>query len=358
MAKKSKKRKTGDLNVDAIISKYGDVVSTGSELLDRLKKFKVIGISPALDLGLGGGIREGSCVAMTGDPKTGKTTTALYFAAKCQKEGKKVYYHATEGRVDKHNLEQIEGLNIDDLIIIQSTDDAILSAEKHLNMMEETIKTVKDVVIICDSTSSMVPQDELDGEIRTGVRNALPRLLAMFFKRIANDVQRTGAICVFITHNIANTGGSRFAPAKMADCGNMLQYQVSTNMIITHRQKWEDSTNKWIGQIVNWKIMTSSAGGTPNTLVTSYLKYGVGLDEAREIAELGIQLCLINQGGAWYTLTTLVNNATHPTISAWLDGRDPEKAFKLQGLNNLSDFLRDNPTLREFIYQEIRDMLV
>jgi len=45
-----------------------------------------------LDIALGGGIREGSCVVITGDPKTGKTTTALYFAAKAQKLGKKVYY--------------------------------------------------------------------------------------------------------------------------------------------------------------------------------------------------------------------------------------------------------------------------
>ena len=58
----------------------------------------------------------------------------------------------------------------------------------------------------------MVPQDEIDGEIRLGVRNALPRLLSMFFKRISGDVSRMKAIAVFITHNIANTGGSRFAP--------------------------------------------------------------------------------------------------------------------------------------------------
>ncbi len=359
MAKK-KSKTTGNPTVDGIIAKYGNVVESGIELLEKLKNLKVIGISPSLDLALGGGLREGTCVAMAGDPKTGKTTTALYFAGKAQQQGKNIYYICSEGRVDRHNLEQIKGLDPEKVNIVQSSDEKTLSAEDLLNIMEKILKEERDVVMICDSTSSMCPRDELDGEIRANVRNGLPRLLAMFFKRIANDVQRTGAICIFITHNIANTGGSRWAPSKVADSGNKLQYQISTNMAITHRGRWEDADGKAIGQVANWVIKTSSAGGTPNTTCASYIRYGVGIDETRELAELASELSLINKAGAWYTISCVLENEEDPVIKNWIATNKPSdvaKAFKFQGMAKLMAFLDENDDIRNFVYEELKDLI-
>ena len=59
---------------NSVVSKYGDVVSTGTEVLENINSLEVIGVSPALDIALGGGLREDSVVVMTGDPKSGKTT--------------------------------------------------------------------------------------------------------------------------------------------------------------------------------------------------------------------------------------------------------------------------------------------
>ena len=224
------------------------------------------------------------------------------------------------------------------------------------------------MVAIIDSTSSMVPQDELDGEIRTGVRNALPRLLSMFFKRISGDVARMKAICIFITHNIANTGGSRYSPNKMADCGNMLQYQAGTNMVITHRGKWEvpkDSGNH-VGQIANWVIKTSAAGGTPLKTTESWIRYGIGIDECQEVAQIASEFAMIDRSGAWYTISCAVENREDPTIKSWLienevDPEDEEavtKAFKFQGMERVTNFLETNEDITNFIYQQIREVFL
>ena len=94
----------------------------------------------------------------------------------------------------KENFTGIKGLNIEDIKIVQATDSQpIVSAEMFLNTLEAHVKGTPNLVAIVDSASNMVPQDELDGEIRTGVRNALPRLLSMFLKRVSNDVARTKA---------------------------------------------------------------------------------------------------------------------------------------------------------------------
>jgi len=365
--KKSKAVEYDDPTVATLCKKYGNVIESGTKVLESLETYDTISVSPALDMALGGGLREGQVVVMTGDPKTGKTTTALYAAAKAQAKGKKVYYLNTEGRLTKQNFRGIKGLDVDAIQIVQATDDTpIVSAETYLNIMERLLKEEENLFLICDSTSNMVPQDEIDGEIRTGVRNALPRLLSMFFKRISGDVSRMKAIAVFITHNIANTGGSRFAPSKMADCGNMLQFQAGTNMVITHRGKWEvpKESGNHVGQVANWVIKTSAAGGTPMSTAASWIRYGIGIDESQEIAQIAIDFALIQAKGAWFTIQCLVDNKDQILVTNYLKDNEVDvddleavtKAFKFQGMEKLVNFLNDNQDLRDIVIEEVRDL--
>ena len=369
MAKKKVSKFEDDVVSNQIISKYGGIIESGEEVLEKLEKFNKISVSPALDIALGGGIREGNCVIIGGDPKTGKTTTALYFAAKCQALGKNIIYFNTEGRMTKENFTGIKGLDPKKIKIVQATDEKpVVSAEMYLNALEAYIKGTPDLVVIVDSVSNMVPQEELEGEVRTGVRNNLPRLLSMFFKRISGDVSRNKAIVICILHNIANTGGSRWAPAKMEDSGNMIQYQAGTKMIITHKGKWTktgDDSGPNIGQIANWKVLTSASGGVPNSTAQGWIRYGLGIDEAQEIAQLANEFSMIKRSGAWYEITAAIENRTDPTIKKLLDdnginSNDEEavsKFFKFQGMQNLTDFLSENEDVTTFIHQQIREIV-
>lgn len=350
---------------NSIVSKYGDVVRSGTEVLEAINSLQVIGVSPALDIALGGGLREGSVVVMTGDPKSGKTTTALHFASKCQALGKRVIYVNTEGRLSRQNFDGIKGLQVDKILIVESTDDKILSAQDFLNIIEYYINNDPGCLIIADSLSNMVPQDELGGEIRTGVRNALPRLLSMFFKRISGTLMKNKTILACITHNIANTGGSPYAPSKMADCGNMLQYQAGTNMVITHRGRWQvpKDSGPHVGQIANWTIKTSCAGGLPNSTAESWIRYGVGIDETQEVVQIACEFRLIKTAGAWYTIQCALDDIQHPTVQKLLKENnvgdkeeDIERFFKFQGSNNTLEFLNENPDISSFIYDKIKEL--
>ena len=362
--KKNQNKFETDTVSNSVIDKYGDVVRSGTEVLESINNLEVIGLSPALDIALGGGLREGSVVVMTGDPKSGKTTTALHFAAKCQSKNKRVIYVNTEGRLSKQNFDGIKGLNPDNIIIIESTDDRILTAEDFLNIIEYYINNDPGCLIIADSLSNMVPACELEGEVRTGVRNALPRLLSMFFKRISGTLMKNKIMLICITHNIANTGGSPYAPSKMADCGNMLQYQAGTNMVITHRGKWQvpKDTGEHVGQIANWSIKTSNAGGRPNSTAESWIRYGVGIDEVQEIIQIACEFRLIKASGAWYTVSCAVENTSHPIIAKILSDNsisgeeNIEKFFKFQGVNNVCEFLTQNKVIANFVYEKIKEL--
>lgn len=297
---------------------------------------------------------------------THNTTTALYFASKCQALNKSVYYLNTEGRITKENFTGIKGLDPSKIKIIQSTDkQPLVSAESYLNALEILIKNTEGFVGIVDSVSNMVPKDELEGEIRTGVRNALPRLLSMFLKRISGDVARNKAIVIFITHNIANTSGARYAPLKMADCGNMLQYQAGTNMIIQSRGKWEsEDGSSDIGQVANWIIKTSASGGIPNSKAESWIRYGVGIDEAREICELGVQFSIIHKNGSWFKILPAISHPEAPVVRQIVTdfGKNPdsmediESVFKMQGMASVYNMMNQYPDLVSLVFKEMKDI--
>ena len=50
---------TDDLVTGAVSKKYGEVVKTGTQVLENINSLQTIGVSPALDMALGGGLREG-----------------------------------------------------------------------------------------------------------------------------------------------------------------------------------------------------------------------------------------------------------------------------------------------------------
>ena len=137
-----------------IIKKYGDVVKSGSEIFEERSKLQIIPVSPALDLALGGGIQEGSWVTLMGDPKSGKTTTALQFAATCQSEeydSRPIIYMDVEGRLKSMNLSGVHGLDRERIKVVGANDEP-MSAEQYLNIAETYIRQTPNCVLIVDSS--------------------------------------------------------------------------------------------------------------------------------------------------------------------------------------------------------------
>ena len=89
----SKTKKKVDLSSEKAIKKeFGKVISAGIELVEAKRDLKVLSVSPALDLSLNGGLLEGSWNIISGDPKTGKSTTCLQVCKNAQDEGRPVIY--------------------------------------------------------------------------------------------------------------------------------------------------------------------------------------------------------------------------------------------------------------------------
>ena len=160
------------LNEDVTKTFGENIILTGNAIVDR--KTIIIPVSPSIDIILNGGIPEGSFVILTGQPKCGKTTTSLDFAATAQKaeyahssfkDGREVYYLNIEGRLKKRDLEGIPGLNLNKFHVIGSQQGKILHAEEYLQIGEKIINEIPGCVLIIDSYSALCTEAEITSEM-------------------------------------------------------------------------------------------------------------------------------------------------------------------------------------------------
>jgi len=340
-----------------IIKKYGNVISTGNQILDQRKDFKVISVGPSIDIALGGGIKEGSWIILTGDPKCGKTTTALQIAANCQKEERPIIYLDAEGRLKEMNLLGVDGLDKEKIHIVHAEDEP-LSAEAFLDITVKLVSAKENYRCVCiiDSTSALMPEKELDGDMSPG-RAGLPKLLSVFCKKLGQIVPKQRATMIIITHFIANTSG--YGAPRMPDCGKKIQYQADTRMEVKSIAAWEQRDQQ-VGQAINWRILCSSMG-PPGGECQSWLKYGHGIDKIQELIILGQDLGMIGKAGAWLTCEFMASHLELvKEINPEVNIEDMEavlKSVKVQGQEKLYQFLDKNPKVVHILESEIKEML-
>jgi recombination protein RecA len=282
---------------------------TGNAIVDR--KCLVIPVSPSLDIVLNGGIPEGSFVVFTGQPKCGKTTTSLDFAATAQrpeykgdlKDTREVYYLNIEGRLKKRDLEGIPGLRLDKFHVIGSQQGKILHAEEYLQIGEKIINEVPGSVVIIDSYSALCTEAEITSEMDKMQRADGAKLLAKFCRKVANVIPVNKNIVIGITHLMGNPTG--YGAEFKEKSGQAIAYQTDIKLRAKTFKPWTLSADSsQIGQEIEWHVMCSALG-PPGGNITSYLRYGQGIDKYMEAITLASDMGLIHKGGAWYTLTSL-----------------------------------------------------
>lgn len=338
-------------NVLKLIKKdFGDGLAIGGNEFVS-KKFRIIPIAPALNLTTGG-IPEGSWVTFAGKPKTGKTVTAMHFAAKCQlpKYGSKhVYYINVEGRLKEMNL---YGIDKEKFTVIESTEDKILSAQDYLNIAEKILLNHKECVMIIDSYSMLCHEKEHQEGVGTFTRGGSAALLAQFCRQMASVVPVKRSIVIGITQLMANTSG--YGSAIQEKGGNAVQYQVDVKGRIRATEPWEED-GKRIGQKVTWDIECSALGLPPGQECISYIRYGHGIDEVKECIVLGCDLGLINRAGSYYYCDFMQTHLDRIGVEKW--DEEVRKSFRAQGEEKLYQLLKSNPSWMECLEKDVSTML-
>jgi recombination protein RecA len=323
---------------------FGDnIILSGNSIVD--KKSTIIPVSPALDVLLNGGIPEGSFVILTGMPKIGKTSLSLDFAATAQKKEyqgdlkspRDVYYLNVEGRLKKRDLEGIPGLDLSRFNVIGSQEGKILHAEEFLQIAEKIINEVPGSVVIIDSYSALCTEAEITSEMNKMQRADGAKLLKKFCRKVSNVIPVNKNIVIGITHLIGNPTG--YGAEYKEGGGTGIAYQVDIKLRAKSCKPWTlSSDGNQIGQEVEWQVICSSLG-SPGGVITSYLRYGQGIDKYMEAITLASDMGIIHKGGAWYTMSML------------------EDKPKFQGTEKVRNFLLSNPKAYEELVKSIKDTM-
>ena len=328
-----------------ITKTFGEnIILTGNSIIDT--KSVVIPVSPVLDILLNGGIPEGSFVILTGQPKCGKTTTSLDFAATAQdskyaygpfKDGREVYYLNIEGRLKKRDLQGIPHLNPEKFHVIGSQQGKILHAEEYLQIAEKLINEVPGSVVIIDSYSALCTEAEITSDMNKMQRADGAKLLAKFCRKVANVIPVNRNIVIGITHLMGNPTG--YGAEFKEKSGQSIAYQTDIKLRAKSYKPWLLGTdNTQIGQQVEWQTICSALG-PPGGNITSFIRYGKGIDKETELINLSVDLGLINKGGAWYSLSFL------------------DDKTKFQGTEKVRNFLIEDKEAFKQLYESVKQTM-
>lgn len=326
---------------DDVTKNFGDnIILSGNAIIDT--KNIIIPFSPALDIVLNGGIPEGSFVVLTGQPKCGKTTSSLDFCATAQraeyqgklKSPREAYYLNIEGRLKKRDLEGIPGLDLDRFHVIGSQQGKILHAEEYLQIAEKIINEIPGSIIIIDSYSALCTEAEITSEMDKMQRADGAKLLAKFCRKVANVIPVNKNIVIGITHLMGNPTG--YGAEFKEKSGQAIAYQTDIKLRAKTFKPWTLSADSsQIGQEIEWQVICSALG-PPGGNITSYIRYGQGIDKYMEAITLASDMGIIHKGGAWYTLSFL------------------EDKPKFQGTEKARQYLCDHPESYQELVKNIK----
>jgi RecA/RadA recombinase len=304
---------------------------------------EILNISPMIDLSCGGGIITGSTTIISGPPKIGKTTICLELAKAAQKLAKKtgkkrkIYYIDIENRLEKRDLSG-DGLSLDpdDFEVVGSVEGQILSAEQVFQLIEDLARKFKDSIFFLDSLSMLCSEDELVYDFSKELRAAVPKMTAIFLRKMAQLLRPTNNTLVCIIHQHANQNARMpGSPTKVEGGGSKIQYASNYKFELKYKEDIFDSNDMKIGHKVHFKCSWHPADGSRTQENYFYHTFSKGLDSAKELADLARQYKLVTVSGAWIKL---------------------EDGQQFQGLDKFAAFLEDDEEYRNKIKKEINEI--
>lgn len=320
---KSDKLKTLDAEVASINKDHG--TNSVITLSDTPSAIPVISTgSLGLDMALGvGGLPRGRVVEIYGPESSGKTTIATHVIAEAQKLGGVCAFIDVEHAFDSQYAQNL-GVNTGELRISQPD-----TAEQALEIADRLISTgVVDVVVI-DSVAALLPKAEMEGEMGESKMGLQARLMGQALRKLSPIVARTGTLLIFI-NQLREKIGVMFGNPETTPGGNALKFYASVRLDV-RRMSVNKEGDVSVSNRTKVKIIKNKVA-PPFKIVEFDIVYGEGIDKLEELVTVGIELKIINKGGAWLSY----------------------KDAKTQGKDAFKKLLQDNQEFADVLEQEIK----
>lgn len=282
-----------------------------------------------LDMVLWGGYPHGRVVEIYWPESSWKTTIALHAIAEIQKAWWVAALIDAEHALDPQYAASL-GVDTENLLLSQPD-----YGEQALQIAEELAKTGAVKLIVIDSVAAMVPRAEVEGDMGASHMGLQARMMSQWLRKLTSILAKTGTMCIFI-NQIRMKIGVMFGNPETTAGGNALKFYASQRLEIRRGEKMVKDKEQY-GYHAKIKIIKNKVA-PPFKVALVPVLFGTGIDETADVIEAGMQLELITRAGAFYTYG--------------------EK--KVQGKDNLRDYLNENPdllaTIKHDVSQAISEM--
>ncbi len=281
--------------------------------------------SLALDIAIGvGGLPKGRIIEIFGPESSGKTTLALHAIAEVQKSGGTAAFIDAEHALDPIYARNL-GVNINDLLLSQPD-----TGEQALEICKALVQSEAVNIIVVDSVAALVPQAELEGDIGDSHVGLQARMMSQALRSLSGAINKTNTICIFI-NQLREKVGVLFGNPETTPGGRALKFYSSVRLDIRKAESIKNG-DRLIGNRVTIKVVKNKVA-PPFKVAVVDLMYGEGISKEAEIIDVASEVGIIDKSGAWYSY----------------------EGNKIgQGKENTKLYLKNNPEIRNEIYNRIR----
>ncbi|MBB5147805.1 MULTISPECIES: recombinase RecA [Ureibacillus] len=282
--------------------------------------------SLALDAALGvGGYPRGRIIEIYGPESSGKTTVALHAIAEVQAQGGQAAFIDAEHALDPIYAQKL-GVNIDELILSQPD-----TGEQALEIAEALVRSGAIDIIVIDSVAALVPKAEIEGEMGDSHMGLQARLMSQALRKLSGVINKSNTICIFI-NQVRDKIGVMFGNPETTPGGRALKFYSSIRLEVRRAETIKQGS-EMVGSKTKIKVVKNKVAPPFRTAEVDIM-FGEGISKEGEIVDIGAELDIIQKSGSWYSY-------------------NDERIG--QGRENVKQFLKANPEIRDEIAQKIRE---
>jgi recombination protein RecA len=217
------------------------------------------------------------------------------------------------------------GIKTADLLISQPD-----SGEQALEIADTLVRSGAVDILVVDSVAALVPRAEIEGEMGDSHMGLQARLMSQALRKLTGSIAKSNTLVVFI-NQIRMKIGVMFGSPETTTGGNALKFYASVRCDIRRIGAIKQG-DQVVGNRTRVRVVKNKVA-PPFREAEFDIMYGVGINKAGEIVDLGVELDIVEKSGSWYSY-------------------GGERLG--QGRDNACEFLRENPKMLAEIEQKVR----
>ena len=188
-------------------------------------------------------------------------------------------------------------------------------------------------ILVIDSVAALVPKAEIEGEMGDSHMGLQARLMSQALRKLSGVINKSNTIAIFI-NQVREKIGVMFGNPETTPGGRALKFYSSVRLEVRRAEAIKQGTDI-MGNKTKIKVVKNKVAPPFRTAEVDIM-YGEGISQEGEIVDIGSEFDIIQKSGSWYAYN--------------------EERIG-QGRENVKQFLKENPSIKNEISLKIRESL-